>query len=92
MTYGVPLRYSGSKVRVQRTGDVLKDLALKTHEELYTHQVTWSKKPNDCIGQCSVELEKHPDPEGDLYADVSPTKGHGKTIREVLGSEGGIFR
>jgi transposase len=59
-TYGVPLCYSGKFVRVQRTGDVLKILTPDTHDELYRHHVNWSKKPNNCIGQWSLEPEEQP--------------------------------
>ncbi len=77
-TYGVPLRYAGSKVRVNRTGDVLKILALDTYEELYTHQVTWSKKPNDCIGQWSVEPEEHPTQKVTAKVTFVPPRDTGK--------------
>lgn len=58
--YGVPLRHSGKEVRVQRTGDVLKILSPDTYDELYVHQVNWSKRPKACIGQWSLEPEEHP--------------------------------
>jgi transposase len=58
--YGVPLTHSGKTVRVQRTGDVLRILSPETHDEIYTHRVNWSRKPNNCIGQWSTEPEEHP--------------------------------
>ena len=31
-----------------------------TFEVLYTHQVNWSKKPKNCVGQWSLEPEEQP--------------------------------
>lgn len=56
--YGVPMRFSGKNVRVQRTREVLQILSPDTFEVLYTHQVNWSKKPKNCVGQWSLEPEE----------------------------------
>ena len=58
--YGVPMRFSGKNVRVQRTREVLQILSPDTFEVLYTHQVNWSKKPKNCVGQWSLEPEEQP--------------------------------
>lgn len=58
--YGVPMSFSGKTVRVQRAGEVLQILSPETFDVLYTHQVNWSKRPKNCIGQWSQEPEELP--------------------------------
>ncbi|MBQ0072157.1 MAG: transposase family protein [Spirochaetales bacterium] len=58
--YGVPMSFSGKTVRVQRSGEVLQILSPVTFDVLYTHQVNWSKRPKNCIGQWSLEPEEQP--------------------------------
>ena len=61
--YGVPYKYHGKKVRVQRRGEKLCILDRDTGEEVQRHEVNWARKPKYCPGQWTEEHlqpEEHP--------------------------------
>lgn len=49
--FGVPYRYHGRTVRVQRAGDNLKIYSSDCQELLVTHKVSWSRKDQFCEDQ-----------------------------------------
>ena len=88
--YGVPMRFSGKNVRVQRTREVLQILSPDTFEVLYTHQVNWSKKPKNCVGQWSLEPEEQPTQKVTSVLMFDPPKDSAKRFeRFSILSEGG---
>ena len=88
--YGVPMRFSGKNVRVQRTREVLQILSPDTFEVLYTHQVNWSKKPKNCVGQWSLEPEEQPTQKVTSVLRFDPPKDSAKRFeRFSILSEGG---
>lgn len=61
--YGVPITCTSRNVLVMRTYDELKIYDPNTYVEVISHKVNWSRRPNTCKGQWSIEeaqIEEHP--------------------------------